>query len=128
MTDPTHDELLERLEAAVGDGLTFIARYTLQDSEILYGEEWFEQYTQAVDARSRDNMHQDGVHRLEQAAVGSQLYETEVYAETTITENGVGIYLYPSDELAYFVWVGTEATVELPTLVEECLEAIDVDP
>lgn len=70
-------------------------------------------------------MHQDGVHRLEQAAVSGELYETEVYAETTITGTGVGISLYPGDELGYFVWVGTEATVELPTLVEDCLEVID---
>jgi len=127
MTEQRHEELLGRLEAAVGDGLEFVARYTLRDSDILYGEAWFERYTASVEARSRDDMHQDGIHRLEQAAVGGELYETDVHAETTITEQGIGVYLYPSEKVGYFVWVSEGTAVELPTLVDECLDVMDGD-
>lgn len=122
MTAQGHAKLLERVESAVGDERKCVGQFTREEFQILTGKEFVSQYADVIEARNRDDMHQDCVHRLEQAVLAGKLYETDVYAETAITADGIGVYLYPSPDTGYVVWIGDGGTVELPKFVDECLD------
>ncbi|ELZ23197.1 hypothetical protein C475_16149 [Halosimplex carlsbadense 2-9-1] len=113
--------LVECLRGRVGESLLTVTRFTDEESEFLYGEEWFERFVAEVDTRSPEKMHQDAVYNLRQAEVSGKLYGSRVRSEVRITEDRIGIALYPGDSVGFHVLLDDEASVDVPGLVDEAL-------
>lgn len=125
MVERDYQPLIDVLRSRTGDGLEFAVRFTESGSDMICGREWYEEFTEMADTRSEEKMHQDAVHKLEQATVGSQLYDNEIRSDVTITEHGTGLYVYPSEDVGYFVWFGPETSVAVPDVVDDALDAIE---
>lgn len=122
MSETSHRDLIDRLRERAGDGLKMLIRFTRDDSEFLYGQDWFEEFLAENDTRSPDEMHRDAVYRLEQAEVSGQLYGSPVRSDIQITGEGIGIFLYPGDGAGYYVWIDRGTSVEIPDLVDDSLD------
>lgn len=116
--------LVECLHERTGESLLTITRFTEEQSEFLYGEEWFERFVADVDTRSPEKMHEDAVYNLQQAEVSGKLYGSRVRSEVRITEDGIGIALYPGDSIGFHVLLDDEASVDVPDLVDDALAEI----
>jgi len=116
--------LVEYLRERVGESLLTVTRFTEDESEFLHGEEWFERFIAEVDTRSPEKMHQDAVYNLQQAEVSGQLYGSRVRSEIRVTEDGLGVALYPGDGVGFHVLLDESASVDLPGLVDDALAEI----
>ncbi|MFB6150793.1 MAG: hypothetical protein ABEJ40_03215 [Haloarculaceae archaeon] len=125
MSEQSHDALVSFLRDEFGDELGAVVRYIESESTVLHGQDHLEQYADGVDLRSDEQMHRDAVSRLQQTALAGDLYETNVYGEVTVTEDGTGLYLFPSDREGIFVWLGPGADVTVPETLDECLARLD---
>ncbi|QLH83103.1 hypothetical protein [Halosimplex pelagicum] len=124
MSVTKHQGLVECLRERVGESLLTVTRFTDEASEFLYGEEWFERFVAEVDTRSPEKMHEDAVYDLQQAEVSGQLYGSRVRSEVRITEDGIGIALYPGDGVGFHALLDDEASVDVPGLVDDALAEI----
>jgi len=116
--------LVEYLRERVGESLLTVTRFTEDESEFLHGEEWFERFIAEVDTRSPEKMHQDAVYNLQQAEVSGQLYGSRVRSEVRVTEDGLGVALYPGDGVGFHVLLDESASVDLPGLVDDALAEV----
>lgn len=116
--------LVECLRGRAGESLLTVTRFTDERSKFLYGEEWFERFVAEVDTRSPEKMHEDAVYNLQQAEVSGKLYGSRVRSEVRITEDGIGVALYPGDGVGFHVLLDDEASVDLTGLVDDALAEI----
>ncbi|WP_436932197.1 hypothetical protein [Halosimplex halobium] len=128
MSVTKYQGLIERLQERAGESLLTVTRFTEAESEFLYGEEWFERFVAAVDTRSPEKMHEDAVYNLQQAEVSGELYGSRVRSEIRVTEDGIGIALYPGDGVGFHVLLDDEASVDVPAVVDEALGEIGEPP
>jgi len=119
-----HQRLVECLRDRVGESLLTVTRFSEAESEFLHGEEWFEEFVDEVDTRSPEKMHRDAVYNLQQAEVSGELYGSRVRSEVRVTEDGMGVALYPGDGVGFHVLLDDEASVDVPGLVDEALAEI----
>mgnify|MGYP000383304196 CR=1 FL=1 len=124
MSVTKHQGLVECLHERVGESLLTVTRFTEEESEFLHGEEWFERFVAETETRSPEKMHQDAVYNLQQAEVSGQLYGSRVRSEVRVTEDGLGVALYPGDGVGFHVLLDDEASVDLPGLVDDALAEI----
>lgn len=118
-TEPVRDRLEE-----VGTDLAFAARFTADDAAVIAGEDRFQEFVAESESRTVSDMHRDALSRREQAEVGGELYGLTVRAEAQVTDRGTGVYFYPEGEAGYFVMFEPGGTVELPTFVDEFVDAL----
>jgi hypothetical protein len=123
-----YEGLIECLRERAGEKLLMVTRFTEEESEFLYGEEWFERFVEETETRSPEKMHQDAVYNLQQAEVSGQLYGSRVKSEVRIVEDGMNIALYPGDGVGFTVLLDDEVSVEVPEIVDEALAEIDRAP
>ena len=124
MSATDYQGLVEYLRERVGESLLTVTRFTEDESEFLHGEEWFERFIAEVDTRSPEKMHQDAVYNLQQAEVSGQLYGSRVRSEVRVTEDGLGVALYPGDGVGFHVLLDESASVDLPGLVDDALAEV----
>ncbi|WP_123533493.1 hypothetical protein [Halosimplex salinum] len=125
MSETNHGALIDRLEDRVGDGLKTVTRFTEDESDVFYGADWFERIVAEVDTRSPEKMHRDAVYQLQQADIGSELYGSRIKSDIQVNEHGTGIALYPKSDVGFYVWIDEEASVEVPDVVDDCLDALE---
>jgi len=125
MTTEGHDELVAHLRDRFDDGVVMAISYTESDSEFLFGEERYEEFVAVTDTRSPEKMHQDAVSELRHADVSGDLYGNEIHANVSVTERGTGVNLFVDHSEGVYVWFGPGTTVEVPDVVETCLDRVE---
>lgn len=111
---------VEFVREELGDGLRMIVAFDEEDYEVLHGEESFETFFEEVAERSPDALYRDALVDAKQAQLDSGAYESEIYAETMVTDVGVGYQLFTSDSASVFVWTDRDASVAFPDFVDDC--------